>query len=92
MELHQLLGLAILVGLAFAVSSSVQLGRLRRREGWKPPLFNLRDLSVLRRPGDFSPEEVRLVRRNMLACAAVLALVILFLATSPEGLDLAPPD
>ena len=91
MEVHQVVGIGILVGLVFVTSSTVRLGRLRRQAGWKRPLFHLRELTVLRRPNHFSPEEVRLVRQNLLASAAVLALVLLFLAVSPDGLRLAAP-
>ena len=49
-------------------------------------MVDLRDLSVLRRPRNYDSEEMRLVRTNWIACAALLALVLLMLAVSPEDL------
>ncbi len=92
MEWPQLVGLAILAGLGFVVHSTVKLMKLRRAAQRRRPLIEFREIAVLLHPGRYDPEEVRLVRRNFLACLVVLALVVLFLAANPDGLRLEAPD
>ena len=87
MEAYQVVAVAVMIGMGFVVNSTLKLTRFRKKTGVKRTMVDLRDLSVFRQPGNFDVEEVRLVRRNWIACAALFALVLLMLAVSPENLS-----
>ena len=53
METYQLVGIAVMVGMGFVVHSTMSLNRLRNVMGVPKAMFNFRDLTVLRNPGDF---------------------------------------
>ncbi len=76
-----------MIAMGFVVNSTLKLNRYRKKTGVKRTMVDLRDLSVLRQPRNYDNEEVRLVRSNWIACAALLALVLLMLALSPEDLS-----
>ena len=85
MEPRQFLALAAMVAAGFVVDSTLRLVRLRRGLRERRPLFDLRDLRVLRNPGEYGAEEVRLVRRNMASSAVFLVLALVLLAGTPGG-------
>jgi hypothetical protein len=87
MELYQVVAIAVMIAMGFVVNSTLKLTRFRKKIGVKRTMVDLRDLSVFRQPRNYDSEEVRLVRANWIACAAVLALVLLMLALSPEDLS-----
>lgn len=76
-----------MIAMGFVVNSTLKLTRFRKKTGVKRTMVDLRDLSVFSQPDKFDVEEVRLVRRNWIACAALFALVLLMLAVSPEDLS-----
>lgn len=76
-----------MIAMGFVVNSTLKLNRFRKKIGVKRTMVDLRDLSVLRQPRNYDNEEVRLVRSNWIACGALLALVLLMLAVSPEDLS-----
>jgi hypothetical protein len=86
MQPYQAVALAVMIAMAFVVNSTLKLDRFRKQIGVRRTMFNVRDLSVIRQPRNYDTEEVRLVRTNWIACAALLALVLLMLAVSPEDL------
>jgi hypothetical protein len=86
MELYQVVAIAVMIAMGFVVNSTLKLTRFRKKIGVKRTMVDLRDLYVFRQPRNYDSEEVRLVRANWIACAAVLALVLLMLAVSPEDL------
>lgn len=86
METYQVVGVAVMVGMGFVVHSTMSLNRLRKVMGVPKEMFNFRDLSVLRKPDQFDPLEVRLVRTNWLACVALFALVLVLINVIPEEL------
>ena len=86
MEAYQFVAVAVMIAMGFVVNSTLKLTRFRKKTGVKRTMVDLRDLSVFRRPGNYDAEEVRLVRNNWITCAALLALVLLMLAVSPEDL------
>ena len=86
MEPYQAVAVAVMIAMGFVVNSTLKLSRFRKKIGVKRTMVDLRDLSVFRQPRDYDVEEVRLVRANWIACAAVFALVLLMLAVSPEDL------
>ena len=86
MELHQVIGVSLVLAMAFVVDSTVKLFRFRRRNRDSLKLTRLRDLTILIRPNEFPPEEARLTYRNWIACGAFLALLLIFLAIKPESL------
>ena len=75
-----------MIAMGFVVNSTLKLTRFRKKIGVKRTMIDLRDLSVFRQPRNFDAEEVRLVRNNWIACAALFALVLLMLALIPEDL------
>jgi hypothetical protein len=87
MEPYQAVAVAVMIAMGFVVNSTMRLTKFRKKIGVKRTMVNLRDLSVFRRPRNYDAEEVRLVRTNWIACATVLALVLLMLAVSPEDLS-----
>jgi len=87
MEAYQVVAIAVMIAMGFVVNSTLKLTRFRKKTGVKRTMVDLRDLSVFRQPGNFDAEEVRLVRSNWIACAALFALVLLMLAVSPEDLS-----
>jgi len=87
MEPYQAVALAVMIAMGFVVNSTLKLSKFRKKIGVKRTMVNLRDLSVFRQPGNYDTEEVRLVRSNWIACATLLALVLLMLAVSPEDLS-----
>ena len=87
MEPYQAVAIAVMIAMGFVVNSTLRLSRFRKKIGVKRTMVDLRDLSVFRQPRDYDVEEVRLVRANWIACAAVFALVLLMLAVSPEDLS-----
>jgi hypothetical protein len=87
MELYQVVAIAVMIAMGFVVNSTLKLTRFRKKIGVKRTMVDLRDLYVFRQPRNYDSEEVRLVRANWIACAAVLALVLLMLALSPEDLS-----
>jgi hypothetical protein len=87
MELYQVVAMAVMIAMGFVVNSTLKLTRFRKKIGVKRTMVDLRDLYVFRQPRNYDSEEVRLVRANWIACAAVLALVLLMLALSPEDLS-----
>ena len=87
MEAYQVVAVAVMIAMGFVVNSTLKLTRFRKKTGVKRTMLDLRDLSVFRQPGNFDVEEVRLVRRNWIACATLFALVLLMLAVSPEDLS-----
>ncbi len=87
MEAYQGVAIAVMIAMGFVVNSTLKLNGLRKKNGVVRTMVNLRDLSVLRQPQNYDTEEVRLVRSNWIACAALLALVLLMLAVSPEDLS-----
>lgn len=86
METYQVVGIAVMIGMGFVVHSTMSLNRLRNVMGVPKAMFNFRDLSVIRNPGDFDPLEVRLVRTNWIACVALFALVLVLINVVPEEL------
>ena len=86
MEAYQFVAVAVMIAMGFVVNSTLKLTRFRKKTGVKRTMVDLRDLSVFRQPGNYDAEEVRLVRNNWITCAALLALVLLMLAVSPEDL------
>ena len=86
MEPYQAVAVAVMIAMGFVVNSTIRLNNLRKKIGVKRTMVNLRDLSVFRQPRNYDNEEVRLVRANWIACAALFALVMLMLAVSPEDL------
>ena len=86
MEPYQAVALAVMIAMGFVVNSTMKLKNFRKKIGVKRTMVDLRDLSVLRQPRTYDAEEVRLVRTNWIACAALFALVLLMLAVSPEDL------
>lgn len=86
MEFHQAVAICIVIAMAFVIDSTVKLFRYRRRSQISAMRGPLRDIQILRRPNDFEMEETRLTYKNWLSCAAMLALMILFLLTSPDSL------
>jgi hypothetical protein len=86
MEPYQVVAIAVMIAMGFVVNSTLKLTRFRKKIGVKRTMVDLRDLSVFRQPRNYDNEEVRLVRANWIACAALLALVLLMLAVSPEDL------
>ena len=86
MEPYQAVALAVMIAMAFVVNSTLKLNKFRKQIGVRRTMFNWRDLSVIRHPRNYDIEEVRLVRANWIACATLLALVLLMLAVSPEDL------
>ena len=86
METYQLVGIAVMVGMGFVVHATMSLNRLRNVMGVPKAMFNFRDLSVLRNPGQYDPMEVRLVRTSWLACVALFALVLVLINVIPEEL------
>jgi hypothetical protein len=87
MEQYQAAAIAVMIAMGFVVNSTLKLTRFRKKIGVKRTMVDLRDLYVFRQPRNYDSEEVRLVRANWIACAAVLALVMLMLALSPEDLS-----
>jgi hypothetical protein len=87
MQPYQAVALAVMIAMAFVVNSTLKLDRFRKQIGVRRTMFNVRDLSVIRQPRNYDTEEVRLVRTNWIACAALLVLVLLMLAVSPEDLQ-----
>ena len=87
MEAYQVVAVTVMIAMGFVVNSTLKLTRFRKKTGVKRTMVDLRDLSVFRQPDKFDVEEVRLVRRNWIACAALFALVLLMLAVSPEDLS-----
>lgn len=87
MEAYQVVAVAVMIAMGFVVNSTLKLTRFRKKTGVKRAMVDLRDLSVFRQPGNFDTEEVRLVRNNWIACAALFALVLLMLSVSPEDLS-----
>ena len=87
MEAYQVVAVAVMIAMGFVVNSTLKLTRFRKKTGVKRTMVDLRDLSVFKQPGTFDAEEVRLVRNNWIACAALFALVLLMLAVSPENLS-----
>ena len=85
MEPRQFLALATMIAAGFVVDSTLRLIRLRRSRRERGSPFDLRDLRVLRNPGEYSAEEVRLVRRNMTSGAVFLVLALVLLAGTPGG-------
>ena len=85
MELYQAVAIAVMIAMGFVVNSTLKLNNLRKKNGVARTMVNLRDLSVFRQPQDFDAEEVQLVRRNWIACGALLALVLLMLVVIPEN-------
>lgn len=86
MEFYQVVGLSLVIAMAFVADSTVKLFRFRRRNKETLEPVRFRDLAVLKRPSAFPPEEARLTYRNWIACAATIILVATFLALSPEGI------
>ena len=86
MEPYQVVAIAAMIAMGFVVNSTLKLKNFRKKIGVKRTMVDLRDLSVLRQPRAYDAEEVRLVRTNWIACAALFALVLLMLAVSPEDL------
>ena len=86
MEPYQAVALVAMFAMGFVVSSTIKLNRFRKKIGVTRTMFDLRDLSVIRQPQNYDVEEVRLVRKNWIACAATLALILLMLGLSPEDL------
>ena len=86
MEPYQAVAIAVMIAMGFMVNSTIRLSKFRKKIGIKRTMVDLRDLSVLRQPRNYGIEEVRLVRANWIACVAVVALVLLMLAVSPEDL------
>ena len=89
MQAYQVVAVAVavMIAMGFVVNSTLKLTRFRKKTGVKRTMVDLRDLSVFRQPDNFDAEEVRLVRSNWIACAALFALVLLMLAVSPEDLS-----
>lgn len=85
METRQFLALAAMVAAGFVVDSTLRLIRLRRGLPERRPLFDLRDFRILRSPGEYGAEEMRLVRRNMASGAVFLVLALVLLAGTPGG-------
>lgn len=86
MPFHQIVAICIVIAMAFVIDSTVKLFRYRRRNETSLTRGPLRDIAILRRPNDFPIEETRLTYRNWIACGGMLALMILFLLTSPDSL------
>ncbi len=87
MEPYQAVAVAVMIAMGFVVNSTMKLSKFRKKIGVKRTMVDLRDLSVFRQPRNYDTEEVRLVRTNWIACVALLALVLLMLAVSPEDLS-----
>jgi len=87
MEAYQVVAITVMIAMGFVVNSTLKLTRFRKKTGVKRTMVDMRDLSVFRQPASFDAEEVRLVRRNWIACAVLFALVLLMLAVSPEDLS-----
>ncbi len=85
MEFYQVVGLSLVIAMAFVVDSTVKLFRYRRRNKDTLEPVPFRDLAILARPSRFTREEARLTYRNWISCAATVVLITLFLALSPEG-------
>ena len=85
MEPRQFLALAAMVAAGFVVDSTLRLIRLRRGLRERRPLFDLRDFRILRNPGEYGADEVRLVRRSMASGAVFLVLALVLLAGTPGG-------
>ena len=86
LETYQLIGVAVMVGMGFVVHSTMSLNRLRNVMGVPKAMFNFRDLTVLRDPGQFDPLEVKLVRTNWLACIILFALILVLINVIPDEL------
>jgi hypothetical protein len=84
MEAYQLVAIAVMIAMGLVVDSTLRLNNLRKNNGVVRPMINLRDLSVITQPQNFDAQEVAYVRRNWIACAALLALVLLMLALIPQ--------
>ena len=86
MHAYQLVAVAVMVALGVVVHSTVRLNALRKELEIERTMVNLRDLAVMRNPGEHNPLEVRLVWTHWIACAAAFVLVMVLFAVSPPDL------
>jgi hypothetical protein len=86
MEPYQVAALAVMLVMAYVVHATLQLTNFRKKAGVRRAPINLRDLAVFRRPETFEAEEVRLVRKSWLACAALMLLFLLMLGVLPQDI------
>ena len=84
MQPYQASAIAVMLVMAYVVHATLQLTNFRKKAGVKRTPVDLRDLAVFRRPKTFDAEEVRLVRKSWLACAALLLLFLLLLSVLPQ--------
>ena len=84
MHFHQVIAIAVMVALALVIDTTIKLFRYRRRAKIAQEPWRMRDVQILRKPEQFEPDEVKLARRHWIACVAMLAMILLFLALRPD--------
>lgn len=87
MQFHQIVSIGVMIALAFVIDTTVKLFRYRRRAKISQEPWRMRDIQILRKPDQFPADEVNLARRHWIACAAMLGLILLFLAVRPDVID-----